>query len=109
MAWEFVIVSTFDKLWDNMGLSDEDLREFQNMLIKNPFAGTIIQKTGGARKIRFALPGKGKSSGLRAIYFEVIHFRKIYLIICYPKDKQEDLTSEQKKQVKKIIETVKGV
>ena len=109
MARTFVMVSIFDKLWDDMGLSDEDLREFQNVLIENPFAGSLIQGTGGARKIRFALQGKGKSGGLRVIYFDVTHLRKIYLIICYPKGKQDDLTPEQKKQVRKVIEAVKGV
>ena len=109
MVREFVMVSIFDKLWSDMGLSDEDLREFQNVLIKNPFAGSIIPETGGARKIRFALPGKGKSGGLRVMYFDATHLQKIYLIICYPKGKQDDLTPEQKKQVKKIIETLKGV
>ena len=108
MAREFVMVSIFDKLWDDMGLSDEDLREFQNMLIENPFAGSLIQGTGGARKILFALQVKGKSSGLRVIYFDVTHMRKIYLIICYSKGRQDDLTPEQKKQVKKIIDAVKG-
>ena len=109
MVREFIIVSVFDKLWNDMGLSDEDLRKFQNLLIKNPFAGTVIQGTGGARKIRFALSQKGKRSGLRVIYFYVEHLHMIYLIICYPKGKQDNLTPDQKKLVKKIIESVKGV
>ena len=77
-----------------MGLSDEELREFQNILLENPFAGSLIQGTGGARKIRFALSGSGKSRGLRVIYFDITHLRIIYLIICYPKSKQDDLTPE---------------
>jgi hypothetical protein len=99
----------FDRLWNDMGLSDEDLRQLQNMLLKNPFIGDIIQGTGGARKIRSALPNIGKSGGIRIIYFDITHLGKLLLILCYPKSKQDDLTHEQKKQVRAVIEALKGV
>ena len=98
----------FDKLWDDMGLSDENLRELQNILLKNQFAGDIIQETGGARKIRFASPNIGKSGGVRVIYVNIPRLKRIYLLLCYPKSKQDDLTPEQKKQIKVIVKTLKG-
>ena len=109
MKREFIMISTFDNPWKDMGLIDDDLRELQNLLLKNPFAGDIIQGTGGARKLRFALPGTGKSSGIRIIYLDITHLKKLYLVLCYPKGKQDDLSQEQKKYVKKLIEILKGV
>jgi len=63
MKREFISTSIFDKRWDNLNLSDDDLRDLQNYIMKDPSAGDIIVGTGGAKKTRYALPGKGKSSG----------------------------------------------
>jgi len=109
MTREFIITPAFDRLWDNLGLTDEDLRQLQITLLENPFVGDIIQGTGGARKIRSALPDTGKSGGIRVIYYDIAHLGKLLLILCYPKSKQDNLTYEQKKQVKAVIESLKGV
>ena len=109
MTRQFIITKIFDKLWQDMGLDDEDLRHLQNLLLINPLFGDIIQGTGGARKIRSALPNTGKSGGVRVIYFDITHLGKLLLILCYPKSKQDDLTQEQRKQVKAVIESLKGV
>ena len=52
-------------------LNDESFREFQQMLMKNPEAGDVIEGTGGLRKVRYAdeKRGKGKRGGLRVIYY----------------------------------------
>lgn len=50
-------------------LSDEEYRLLQNELIKNPEKGKIIKGSGGLRKIRWSISGKGKSGGVRVIYF----------------------------------------
>ena len=108
MTREFVMTPVFDRLWTALGLDDDKLREFQNLLLDNPFAGDIIQGTGGARKTRFVLHSKGKSGGIRVIYVDITHRKQIYLVLCYPKSKQDDLTHEQKEQVKSFIKSLKG-
>ena len=109
MTREFIITSVYDKLWVRLGLTDDDLRDLQNLLMINPAAGDIIQGTGGARKIRFTLSNIGKSGGVRIIYTDITHLKRIYLLLCYPKSQQDDLSHDQKKQVKALIETLKGV
>ena len=74
----------------------------------NPTAGDIIRGTGGARKTRFALLDAGKSGGIRVIYLDVAHKKQTYLLLCYPKSQQDDLSQEQKKQVKALVEALKG-
>ena len=68
----------------------------------NPGAGAMIKGSGGLRKIRWNLPGVGKRGALRVIYY----FDKpetIYMLFMYKKNKQEDLTPEQVKILKKTI------
>ena len=91
-----------------MGLSDDDLRGFQNFLLQNPKAGVIIEGTGGASKVRYALKskGKGKSGGIRVIYIDLEKYEKVYLLTCYPKSKQDNLSDSQKAAIKEVIKRI---
>ena len=108
MVREFISTSVFDKRWYSLNLTDDDLRELQNLIMKNPSAGDIIVGTGGAKKTRYAIPGKGKSGGARIIYADITLKRIVYLLLCYGKNEQDDLTDSQKKQIEKLIKTIKG-
>ena len=108
MAREFIMTPVFDRLWEKLGLGDNELRVLQSQLVENPLSGDIIKETSGARKARFALSNTGKSGGLRIIYLDISHVQKLFLLLCYPKSKQDNLTPEQKKQIKKIVEALKG-
>lgn len=44
-------------------------RQLQNFLMEQPDAGGAIEGSGGLRRVRRKLPGKGKRSGIRVIYF----------------------------------------
>ena len=107
MKRQFVETTIFTKRWKDLNLSDGDLLMLQNFLLKNPDAGDIMTGTGGARKVRFALPNKGKSGGARVIYVDVLHDKQIHLLLCYAKSKQETLTNEQKQQLKLFIKAIK--
>ena len=108
MKREFVSTTVFDRRWTSLNLTDDDLRELQNFIMKNPSAGIAIVGTGGASKLRFALPGKGKSGGVRVIFTDVAHKSRFYLLLCYSKSEQDDLTQAQKKQLASLIKTIKG-
>lgn len=107
MRRAFVLTSGFEKSWADLGLGDDELRVLQSLLIENPESGDVIQGTGGARKIRIPMEGRGKSGGGRVIYVDVVVRERIYLLLAYPKNVQADLTPEQKKLVRKIIQTIK--
>jgi hypothetical protein len=47
----------FDRLWQKMGLGDNELRQLQETLLENPKAGKVIRGTKGLRKIRIAFEG----------------------------------------------------
>jgi hypothetical protein len=75
-------------------LSDEEYKALQHRLMQNPTAGDLIKGGGGLRKIRCAARGRGKSGGIRVIYYLATE-TFIYLVTAYSKNKQETLTTKQ--------------
>ena len=61
-------------------LSDEEYAELQQFLATQPDAGDVVQGTGGLRKMRWALGGKGKRSGVRIIYFHASRHGQIRML-----------------------------
>ncbi len=85
-------------------LSEEDLRLLQVSLLLRPDQGKVIPRGGGLRKMRWALAGRGKSGGARIIYHWFVRQAVIYLLLIYSKNEQEDLTPQQLKLLRKIVE-----
>ena len=85
-------------------LSDDEYSEFQQFLAQNPKAGEVIQKTGGLRKIRWTLKGKGKRGGVRIIYYHITADSHIRLLLIYKKGVKENLTEDEKKILRSINE-----
>ena len=90
-----------------MGLGDDVLPRLEEVLLQNPQLGDVIEGTGGARKMRIALGGRGKSGGARVIYVDVLEREHLYLLFAYPKNVQENLTAEQKVSIKKLVDAIK--
>ena len=88
MKRQFVMTRIFDKRWQELGLTDEDLQRLEIYLLENPGSGDIIQGTGGAIKLRWALPNTGKSSSARIIYIDLIKTERVHFITCYQKSKK---------------------
>ena len=77
-------------------LSDDEYSAFQGYLMANPDAGDVIQGTGGLRKVRWSAGGKGKSGGVRVIYFHVDELEQVRLVLIYRKGIKDDLTEREK-------------
>ncbi|MBQ7010539.1 MAG: type II toxin-antitoxin system RelE/ParE family toxin [Clostridia bacterium] len=107
MTREFVYTEPFRRCWKAMGLSEADLVLLEQALLEDPQMGDVIEGTGGARKMRIKLEGRGKSGGGRVIYLDVFEKEHLYLLFAYPKNVQEDLTSEQKKAIQRMIEIIR--
>lgn len=68
---EFIETDEFYKTWKSLELSDKELIGLQNMIMENPDCGTLIQGTGGLRKMRYSIhANKGKSGGIRVCYVD---------------------------------------
>ena len=89
-------------------LNDEDYRILQHILAANPEAGDIIRGGGGIRKIRFALPGKGKRGGVRVIYYWQKSKDSIFMLIAYIKSKKSTLTTEETVILKRLVKEIEN-
>ena len=85
-------------------MTDDEYKELQVALVTRPNLGDVIKGSGGLRKVRWNIEGRGKSSGVRVIYYWVVDDQHIRMLYVYPKGKQETLTKEQLKQLSKIVE-----
>ena len=108
MKLSFSEESTFAKLRDSLfgpETTSSEYPAFQAALMDNPRAGAVIPGAGGARKIRWADPsrGKGKRSGIRVIYFYLEEADRILFLAAYDKN-VEDMTPDEKKEVARLIQ-----
>ena len=108
MTREFIYFKVFEKSWGEMGLTDDDLAELENSIIRTPNIGKVIRGTGGVRKMRFVLPDntKGKSGGARVLFVDYVSQKKTVLLNAYSKGEKDSITDAEKKQLKKIVEGV---
>ena len=97
----------FSEKWQTLGLTDDDLRILENILLKNPKTGKSIIGTGGLRKIRIPVYDNGKRSGGRVIYVDVEVKECIYLIDVYLKSEKSDLNAKERKMLKKLVTVLK--
>lgn len=83
-------------------LDDEEYAALQKHLAERPDSGALIEDTGGLRKIRWAAHGKGKSGGVRVIYYHLTAAYQIRMILIYRKGIVDSLTDKQKAQLRAI-------
>ncbi len=98
-----VETSIFTRQVQNL-LPDDTYRELQIALVKRPDMGTIIVGSGGLRKIRWTAPGRGKRGGVRVIYYWAVTQDRLLMLLIYPKSEQDNLTREQLKILRRIVE-----
>lgn len=89
-------------VWD-----DADRSAFVDFIARNPDSGDLIPDTGGIRKIRWRRQGSGKRGGARVVYFYHDAQMPIFLLLVYAKAQRENMTPDEKKQVRAMATTLK--
>ncbi len=111
MKLNIIQARSFSKTVDNLIrkrlLLKEDFDSFQRALAENPGMGIIISGAGGVRKTRLKGASKGKSGGFRVCYYYFAG-ESLYLLLIYAKNEQENLTSEEKKELRALVKVLKG-
>ena len=85
-------------------LTDEQYTDLQWHLALDPRAGDVIQGTGGLRKVRWASGSGGKRGGVRVIYFHAVSQSQVRLLLIYRKGVKDDLSTAEKKILRKLNE-----
>ena len=106
MARTFVHTKVFDRNWESLGCDDDDLLELQKAILENPQGYPVIRGTGGVRKIRIALDGRGKSGGARVLYVDFIAKEIVGLLYAYPKNEKDNIDENEKKILKAMVEQI---
>ncbi|MEN9904039.1 MAG: hypothetical protein RLZZ555_604 [Pseudomonadota bacterium] len=75
-----------DKLW-----SKDERHAFIDWIAAHPQAGDVIPGADGARKVRWAVHGKGKRGGARVIYFNLSEDELVLLVAVYAKSEQSNM------------------
>lgn len=98
----FIETSAFTKRV--MGyLTDDEYLGLQMFLLERSDAGQVVQGTGGVRKLRWAMTSRGKSGGLRVIYYWRVSKDEIWLLTMYSKNERENISSHILKQIAEEI------
>lgn len=69
----------------------------------NPGSGDLIPETGGLRKFRWALRGRGKRGGARVIYYFHNEQMPVFLLAAYAKNERADLTKAERNAMANLI------
>ena len=103
MKRAFVYLPAFEKELKNIGLDRDDEIDIEQEILDNPEIGKVMKGTGGVRKFRKALSNTGKRGGVRIVYVDFPKYGKVYLIELFSKNEKENLTKEERNDLKKLI------
>ncbi len=102
---EFIEATVFTKyLYDY--LSEDEYIGLQSFLLQYPESGKIVCGSGGVRKVRWAMPGKGKSGGVRVIYYFKKQDDEIWFLTIYSKSEVGNIPAHVLRQIAKEIGNV---
>ena len=88
-------------------LTDEEYRKFQTDLAANPEAGDVIPGLSGLRKVRLALPGRGKRGAARVLYLLFVRAEAVFLLYVFTKGEFEDLPPDKRRVMKRLVDEIK--
>jgi hypothetical protein len=88
------------------GMSEDERLEIVNTIAKDPELGDLMPGTGGARKVRFAMPGKGKRGSYRTVHYYGGGDVPVFMLAVIKKGERSDLTQAEKNELRKVLSTI---
>ena len=83
-------------------ISDESRSLLVDYLAYHPTAGDLITGTGGVRKLRWSLEGRGKRGGARVVYFYHDADMPLFALTAYAKNERADLSQQDRNDFRKL-------
>jgi mRNA-degrading endonuclease RelE of RelBE toxin-antitoxin system len=85
-------------------VTDEDYAALQSALVANPDAGDLIRGSGGVRKLRWGLNGRGKRGGVRVIYYARVRQGEVWMLTMYAKNEAASIDGAILKKIKEQLD-----
>ncbi len=82
--------------------------EVVEYLAEKPKAGDLMQGTGGVRKLRWARGGRGKSAGVRVVYYFHGDAMPLYLLTVFGKNEKDNLSKAERNELAKLVAILKS-
>jgi len=83
-------------------MDDEERAALVDFLAYNPTAGNLIQGTGGIRKLRWSLEGRGKRGGARVVYFYHNTDLPVFALTAYAKNVRANLSQSERNDLRRL-------
>ena len=99
----FVETSLFTRLVSEY-LTDDEYLTLQLALAANPAAGVVIPGSGGVRKLRWAVSGRGKRGGVRIIYFLRLAEDQVWMLTLYAKNEADRVPTSTLRKIKEELD-----
>ena len=93
----------FTRLWPAYW-SEDERGAFAAFIATHPNEGSVVQGSGGVRKVRWSRAGSGKSGGVRVVYFVRNALGELVLLFMYAKSEQDSLKASTLKEMRDAIE-----
>lgn len=98
----FIEAGTFTRLVYDY-LTEEEYIGLQSYLFTHPEAGAVVPGSGGVRKLRWTVSGRGKRGGIRVIYYWKQTESEIWLLTLYAKNEAASIPGHVLKKIAKEI------
>ena len=85
-------------------LPDDEYSALQQALVAKPDAGEVIRGSGGVRKLRWGVAGRGKRGGIRVIYYLRSHQDEVWMLTVYAKNEEASISGHILKKIKEEID-----
>ena len=84
--------------------TDDEYAALQNAIVANPEAGDLIRGSGGVRKLRWGLAGRGKRGGARVIYYLRLRQGQVWMLTLYAKNETDSIPGPILKKIKEELD-----
>ena len=99
----FIETKLFTQLVQNY-FTDDEYTNLQSDIVANPNAGDVIRGSGGVRKLRWRLPGRGKRGGVRVIYYLRLRQGQVWMLTMYAKNEADSISGPVLRKIKEALD-----
>jgi len=84
-------------------MTEPEAEDVKTVISADPECGDVMKGTGGIRKVRFAVGGRGKSGGVRVIYYYYNETLPVFLLTVFAKSEKDNLTQRERNDLAKLV------